>query len=191
MMNVVNGSGDGTITRLLREAGGGDPRASEDLLDRIYDDLKRLAQIQVAHESPDQSFQPTVLVHEVFLRLLGADHAPCTFEDRRHFFAVAARAMRRILVERARRRLAEKRGGGRRPLDIAHLDVAATTPDEELVALHDAVDKLDEGRRRIVDLRFFAGLTMQETATTLGVSLRSLEREWTYIRARLYRELKA
>jgi RNA polymerase sigma factor (TIGR02999 family) len=176
-----------TFTDLLRAAAGGDTPARDQVLERVYDDLRRLAKSRLAEAQGPATIQPTALVHEAWLKVLGG--AAASFEDRREFFIAAAIAMRSILVDRARRRTAEKRGGDRRRVELADLDVAATAQPQEILALHDALARLDEKHRQIVELRFFAGLGMNQVADTLGLPLRSLEREWTFIRAVLHREL--
>jgi RNA polymerase sigma factor (TIGR02999 family) len=171
----------------------GDPPANlnaAELLPLVYDELRRLAAQQLAREAPGQTLEATALVHEVYLRLVGpADER--RWNDRGHFFAAAAQAMRRILIDSARRKLAQKRGGGltRQPLDA----VAAPGPDEELVALDEALQKLaalDPLKARLVELRYFAGLTGEQAAAALNISPTTADRHWAYARAWLQTEVR-
>src|SRR5262249_17300138 len=161
-----------------------DPHAAAQLLPLVYDDLRRLAAHRLAHEAPGQTLQPTALVHEAYLRLVGAG-ARDNWEGRGHFFAAAAEAMRRILVETARRKRRLKHGGGvaRQPLDEAEL--LAPEPREDVLALDEALTELaatDRAAAALVQLRYFGGLTIPEAARVLGVSPRTAERLWTYAR---------
>jgi RNA polymerase sigma factor (TIGR02999 family) len=179
------------VTQLLNGIEGGDPHSSAQLLSLVYDELRRLAAHRLAHEGPGQTLQPTALVHEAYLRLVG-DRAGAQWDGRKHFFA-AAEAMRRILVENARRKRSIKRGGEmtRRVLDEAEL--LAPEPREDLVALDEALTQLaatDRAAAELVQLRYFGGLAMPEAAQVLGVSLRTAERLWTYARAWLHRHVK-
>jgi RNA polymerase sigma factor (TIGR02999 family) len=175
-------------TSLLRAIEAGDAEAAGRLLPLVYDELRALAAQKLAHEKPGQTLDATALVHEAYLRLVGADGG-LHFANRRHFFAAAAEAMRRVLVESARRKQRVKHGGGRRRVD---LDAVAATPDDDLLALHEALTRLEAEapvRAELVKLRYFAGLTMPEAAAALGVSLATAERYWTYARAWLYAAL--
>ena len=179
------------VTQLLSAIDRGDRHASEELLPLVYDDLRRLARHKLAHEAPDHTLQPTALVHEAWLRLTGGTSAP-GWDSKRHFFAAAAEAMRRILVERARRKHAIKRGGlhQRQPLD--DIDIAVPVPPDDLLALNEALEKLertDAEAAQLVKLRYFSGLTVNETAEVLGISERTVRHHWTYARAWLYREI--
>jgi RNA polymerase sigma factor (TIGR02999 family) len=182
----------GDISLLVDAARNGDPAAATELLPLVYDELRRLAAHRLAHETPGQTLQPTALVHEAYLRLLGgkgADH----WDGRGHFFAAAAEAMRRILVENARRKRCRKRGGGmaRRELDEAEL--LAPEPREDVLALDEALTRLaatDRAAAELVQLRYFGGLTIPEAAQLLGVSQRTAERLWTYARAWLHDHIK-
>lgn len=180
------------ITRLLEAAGEGDPGATRKLLPLVYEQLRKAAQKQMAGERRDHTLQATALVHEAYLRLVGSQAK--TWENRAHFYVAAAEAMRRILIEHARKRGRIKRGGDQQrvPLDAAYL-VQEAGP-EEIVSVDSAIRRL-EGRdsrmARIVRLRFFAGLSVEETAETLGVSDRTVRREWALARAWLHRELGA
>jgi RNA polymerase sigma factor (TIGR02999 family) len=178
------------ITRILEALEQGDPRAAGQLLPLVYDELRTLAAQKLAGEKPGHTLQPTALVHEVYLRLLGQGGTP-SFKDRGHFFAAAASAMRRILIDNARRKQTQKRGGGleRQPLDA----VAAPEPDEELIALDEALEKLaaiDPEKARLVELRYFVGLTGEQTAEVLGISPTTADRWWAYARAWLQTEVR-
>jgi RNA polymerase sigma factor (TIGR02999 family) len=164
------------VTRILSAIENGDPRAAGELLPLVYDELRRLAGVQLAREKPGQTLDGTALVHEAYLRLVGDQQ----FANRRHFFAAAAQAMRRILVESARR----KRLLGRVPLE--GLEPIARTDDERLLELHDALERLagsEPTAARIVELRVFAGLSVEEAAAALGLSRATAYREWTFARA--------
>jgi RNA polymerase sigma factor (TIGR02999 family) len=173
------------VTRLLDAAAAGDRRAAADLLPLVYDELRKLAGAQMAGERPGQTLDATAVVHEAYLRLAGG----CSFESRSHFFAAAAQAMRRILVENARRKGRLKRGGGRQR-EAAELDaLAAELPDEELLALHEALERFavhDPVKAKLVELHFFGGMSLPEAASHLGISLSTAERGWRYARAWLY-----
>ena len=176
------------VTRMLDAIGQGDPQAAEQLMPLVYDELRRLAAVQLAHEKPGQTLDATALVHEAYLRLAGDQQ----FENRRHFFAAAAEAMRRILVENARRKRALKRGGDRPRVD---LDLAQ--PDKErsepLLALDEALDRLearDPPKAELVKLRYFAAMTIEETAEVLGISVTTANRWWAYARAWLHEEMR-
>jgi RNA polymerase sigma factor (TIGR02999 family) len=170
------------VTRLLEAAAAGDRRAADDLLPVVYDELRKLAAARLAAEKPGQTLQPTALVHEAYLRLVG-DQA---FDGRGHFFAAAAEAMRRILVNRARDKGRLKRGGGRRRVDFDQLTDPAAAPADDLLDLDDALDRLASGYPQcaeLVKLRFFAGLTMDEAAASLGLPARTADRQWAFARA--------
>lgn len=179
------------VTCLLERIRGGDSRAASDLLPLVYDELRKLAESRMRHEAAGVTLQPTALVHEAYLRLVG-DVDP-GWDGRGHFFAAAARAMERILVDQARARARLKRGGDRRRELLP--DVADTfpgAPPEEIIALHEALNELeadDPRKARIVRLRYFAGLTAEEAAGAIGVSLSTLEREWRFVKAWLYEKL--
>jgi RNA polymerase sigma factor (TIGR02999 family) len=170
------------VTRILSEIEPGDPSAAERLLPLVYGELRRLAAARMANERADHTLDATALVHEAYLRLVGHQH----FEGRGHFFAAAAEAMRRVLVDHSRNRARLKRGGGTHRIDLDRLTDPASATDEDLLALDDALDRL--ARRypqaaEIVKLRFFAGMTLDEAAETLGVSLRTANRQWAFARA--------
>src|SRR5262245_4359651 len=176
------------VTRILDSLARGDPLAAGELLPLVYDELRQLAAVQLAQERPGQTLDPTGLGHEAYLRLVGDQH----FANRRHFFAACAEAMRRILVEAARRKHAGKRGGGQRRVDLESGLLACEGPSLDLLALDEALGRLEKeapARADLVKLRFYAGLTMPEAAEALGVSLATAERQWTYAKAWLYAEL--
>jgi RNA polymerase sigma factor (TIGR02999 family) len=180
----------GRVTRLLQQIDGGDPRASEELLPLVYQELRRLARARMARERPGLTLTPTALVHEAYLRLVGDQDLG--WENRGHFFAAAAEAMRRILIERARHYARRRHGGGQQRISLAegHLPVEAVP--EEVLALDESIQRLgerDEEMAAVVRLRFFAGLTVPETAAALGVSPSTVDRQWTAARAWLQREM--
>jgi RNA polymerase sigma factor (TIGR02999 family) len=184
------GSAMSEVTRILSAIEGGDPGAAEQLLPLVYDELRRLAAQKLAHEKPGQTLEATALVHEAYVRLVDVEKAQ-QWNGRGHFFASAAEAMRRILVENARRKGRKKHGGGRRRVN---LDVALGVADAavDLLALDEALSRLeaaDPVAARLVTLRYFAGLTTAAAAEMLGISVRSAERNWTYAKSWLHREL--
>lgn len=173
------------VTLILRQIEAGDPSAAEQLLPLVYDELRRLAAARMSQEAPDHTLQATALVHEAYVRLVDQEDAP-KWNHRGHFFAAAAEAMRRILVESARRRQSQKRGGDLERLPLDGVEPAATTGRPDLLALDEALQRLSEERPEIaqlVTLRYFGGLTMQQAADSLGIPLRTAERHWTYARA--------
>jgi len=185
------------VTQILSAIEHGDPHAAEDLLPLVYAELRKLAALGLAAEKPGQTLQATALVHEAYLRLvLGGDASTPRgqhWNSRGHFFAAAAEAMRRILVEEARRKRRPKHGGDRRRVDFEQALSIADTPDD-ILALDEALTRLeavDAVGAKVVKLRYFAGLTMPETAEHLGIPLRTAERNWTYARTWLHRELSA
>jgi RNA polymerase sigma factor (TIGR02999 family) len=180
------------VSRILDAAAQGDARAARELLPLVYDELRKLAAQRLAQEKPGQMLQATALVHEAYLRVAGSQQAE-GWNGRGHFFAAAAEAMRRILIEEARAKGREKRGGGwgRVSLD-SDVSIATTMPDEQLLALDGALTRLegvDGLAARVVKLRYFAGLSMPEVAEALGIALRTAERNWTYARTWLRREI--
>jgi RNA polymerase sigma factor (TIGR02999 family) len=180
-------------TEILRQIEQGETLAADRLLPLVYDELKKLAAARLAHELPGQTLQPTSLVHEAYVRLVDVEQAQ-GWESRGHFFAAAAEAMRRILVDAARRKRREKHGGNRHRVSLD--DVAPAVPDvrEDLLALDDALTRLathDSLAVRLVELRHFTGLSVSEAAQALGISTRTAERLWTYARAWLHREITA
>jgi len=181
------------VTLILQKIERGDPNATEELLPLVYQELRKLAAAKMGRESAAQTLQPTALVHEAWLRL-GGDAQP-TWQNRAHFFAAAAETMRRILIDRARRRRAQRHGGGQVRADAAEIDRVADLDrnDDQLLAVHEALDRFaaDEPRKaELVKLRYFAGFTLEETAEAMGIPLGTAKRWWTYARARLYRELR-
>jgi RNA polymerase sigma factor (TIGR02999 family) len=178
------------VTRILEAAQQGDPRAAADLLPLVYEELRRIAARQMAQESPGQTLQPTALVHEAWLRLAG-DDAP-RFQNRAHFFAAAAEAMRRVLIESARRKHSLKRGGAPLREELLDCHLVQQVPTDELLAVDEALNLLvaeDPVAADLVKLRYFVGLTMEDAASALGLPLRSAERLWAYARAWLRRSL--
>jgi RNA polymerase sigma factor (TIGR02999 family) len=180
------------VTRILSALEPGDPRAAEQLLPLVYDELRRLASQWLSRETPGQTLQPTALVHEAYVRLTGASGPDIDWDGRGHFFAAAAEAMRRLLVERARRRKRLKHGGDRHRIELDVAETLAQAPSEDLLALDEALTRLaahDSVKAEVVKLRFFGGLTMREVAQALDLSLATVERHWTYARTWLYAEL--
>jgi len=178
------------VTRLLQAAARGDGRAAEELLPLVYGELRKLAQGYLSNSPPGSTLSATSLVHEAYVRLVGDDDPG--WEGRGHFFFAAARAMRNLLVEHARRKGRLKRGGDRHRVDQSSLFLAVDAPPEDLLALDDALARLSREHPRqhqVVMLRFFAGLTAEQTAELLGVASRTVERDWRFVRARLYDEL--
>jgi RNA polymerase sigma factor (TIGR02999 family) len=173
------------VTQVLAAAEAGDPKAAAELLPLVYSELRALAAARLAAEKSGQTLQPTALVHEAYLRLVGGDR-PQDWNSRGHFFAAAAEAMRRILVEQARRKHSLKAGGGRRRLDLADVDPAVGEPGLDLLALDDALQQLaqkDPRKAELVKLRFFAGLTVPQAARVLGVAPSTADEDWAYARS--------
>src|SRR5262245_63318854 len=187
------------VTRILSAIEHGDPSAAEQLLPLVYEELRKLAAQKLAQEAPGQTLQPTALVHEAYLRLVGPAGASGDGADeqhwdgRRHFFAAAVEAMRRILINRARDRGRLKRGGGWRRLRLEQFDLSLNEPPEEFLLLNDALDQLaqeDPASAELVKLRFFAGMTLDEAAKTMGVVRRTADRYWAFARSWLYAALR-
>src|SRR5262245_48093624 len=202
------------VTQILSQIDAGDPAAAEQLLPLVYDELRKLAAAKLAYEQPGQTLQATALVHEAYLRLVGGqrslagpsvnqceenstDHQPAdrrpAFDSRGHFFAAAAEAMRRILIDQARRKGSAKRGGEAKRQPLEEAEIAAPEGDLDLLALDDALSRLeqtDAAAAQLVKLRFFAGLTMDEAAAALGVSPRTAYYTWTYARSWLHKEMR-
>lgn len=187
------------VTQILDQIQQGDPHAAEQLFPLVYEELRKLAAQKLTHEAPGQTLQATALVHEAYLRLVmpasGSRDPPEAqhWDGRRHFFAAAAEAMRRILINRARDRGRLKRGGGWRRLRLEHINLSVSEPPDELLDLNDALDKLaqeDPACAELVKLRFFAGLTLDEAAETLGVVRRTADRYWAFGRSWLYAALR-
>lgn len=177
-------------TLLLTALEQGDPKANEKLLDLVYEELRRLAANKMARESPGQTLQPTALVHEAWLRLVGSDKQQ--FKNRAHFFSAAAEAMRRILIDRARRKLRVRHGGDFERVDLDGLDLAAPGAERELLDVHEVLDKLTKERpiqAEVVKLRYFAGMTNAEIAQVIGVSVPTVKNYWTFARAWIFQEI--
>jgi RNA polymerase sigma factor (TIGR02999 family) len=180
-------------TRILHAISRGDRLAAGELLPLVYNELRRMAAHYLSSEAPGQTLQPTALVHEAWIRLSGGSEE-VSFVNRGHFFAAAAEAIRRILIERARKRNALKRGGGLRPLDLDHANVAVETDDETLLLVDEALQKLEREQQtaaELVKLRFFAGMTNVEACAVLRISERTAKRYWTFARAWLYQEIRS
>ena len=198
------------VTRLLSQIDSGDPAAAEQLLPLVYNELRKLAAAKLAHEKPGQTLQATALVHEAYLRLVGPgvgsqesgvgavdshrtdSRYPDSWHSRGHFFAAAAEAMRRILVERARRKLRLRHGGGHQRVDLDSQAEIGDDADDDIVALDEALQRLEQDEpdaAAVVKLRYFAGLTIEEAAQALNISVRTANRHWAYARAWLYQQL--
>lgn len=180
------------ITRLLRDASAGQDSAHERLLPLVYEELLSIARRRMAAERAGHTLEATVLVHEAYLRLLGPGGSPLDWTNRAHFYHAAAEAMRRILIDHARQRARQKRGGGRQRVPIEALDVPASDDSNEILALDAAICRLEEQDARagkIVRLRYYGGLSVEDTAAALRLSLRTVKREWAFARAWLYRQL--
>lgn len=178
------------INHLLDTLQQGDPVAADQLLVMVYTELRRLAAAKMAREMPGQTLQPTALVHEAWMRLGGGGQR---WENRAHFFGAAAEAMRRILIDRARRKLAARHGGGGEHVDVDEIEIAAPAKDDELLAVHEALDKLaahDARKAELVKLRYFAGLSIDEAADVLGISAPTAKRDWAYARAWLFAAIR-
>jgi RNA polymerase sigma factor (TIGR02999 family) len=179
------------VTQLLNAIEAGESKAAEELLPLVYEELRKLAARKMANEAPGQTLQPTALVHEAWLRLVGKDNPQ--FEGRGHFFAAAAEAMRRILIERARQKLSLKRGAGAQRVNLEDLEVAMMADDDTLLAVDEALTKLakeDPEAAEFIKLRFFAGFTTEEAAQVLGIHERTARRHWRFARGWLYEELR-
>ena len=183
------------VTKILSAIEQGDAHAAEKLLPLVYDELRRLAAHKLAQEKPGQTLQATALVHEAYMRLVGGEEAPGReqrWDSRGHFFAAAAEAMRRILIDRARQKGAEKRGGDRKRINIDAIDLASTATPDQLLLLDEALAKLartDPDAARLVELRYFASLTVDQAGKALGISTATAYRHWNYARAWLHGEL--
>ncbi len=181
------------VTLILSAIEQGDPHASEQLLPLVYDELRRLAAQRLAHEKPGQTLEATALVHEAYLRLVDGTEAQ-HWDSRGHFFAAAAEAMRRILVDQARKKRTLRRGAAAKRLTLAQVEPAFVSRDEDLLALDDALrrlEQIDPTKAKLVNLRYFAGLSIPETAKILGVSVTTANRYWAYARAWLHEELRS
>jgi RNA polymerase sigma factor (TIGR02999 family) len=181
----------GDATLLLDAVELGDPKAAGELLDLLYDELRKLATSKMAQEAPGHTLQPTALVHEAWLRLIGASNRK--FENRAHFFSAAAEAMRRILIDRARRKMTVRHGGQCERVDLDELELAVEQTDEQLLAVHEVLDKFSRehpAQAEVVKLRYFAGMTNEEVAQVLGVSVATVKNYWTFARAWLFQEIR-
>jgi RNA polymerase sigma factor (TIGR02999 family) len=179
------------VTRILTAVEQGDPQAASRLLPLVYDELRKLAAQRLAHEKPGQTLGATALVHEAYLRLVDTEQE-LPWNSRGHFFGAAAEAMRRILINRARDKARLKRGGGRKRVDLDKLTVADQADDDDLLALDDALERLareNPACAELVKMRFFAGLTLEEAAASLGLARRTADRTWAFARAWLYQAL--
>jgi RNA polymerase sigma factor (TIGR02999 family) len=177
----------GDITRLIERAAAGDHSSADALLTQVYEQLRGLARRHMAQERAGLTLQPTALVHEAYLRLLG--NGPVEFQNRAHFFAAAAEAMRRILIERARRRSRAKHGGGRARFDLSDSDKIAEAPSLELLAIDEALERFaaeQPQKAELVKLRYYAGLTLEQAAEVLGISRATADRHWSFARAWLF-----
>jgi RNA polymerase sigma factor (TIGR02999 family) len=181
------------VTRILESIEHGDLKAADELLPLVYGELRKLAASKMANEAPNQTLQATALVHEAWLRLVG--NADPKFENRAHFFAAAAEAMRRILIDKARRKRALRHGGNQQRVELEGvLSVAVPGDDDELLAVNEALDKLaaqNQPEAELVKLRYFVGMTLEEAAEVLGISARTADNYWAHSRAWLYHEIKA
>src|SRR5436190_17920118 len=178
------------VTQILREIRDGKQESAEQLLSLVYTELKRIAAQKMAGEAPGNTLQPTALVHEAWLRLVGEGDQ---WNGRNHFFMAAAEAMRRILIEHARQKRRQKRWGNQQRVPLEEVDLAVNTHPETLLLVNEALERLkaeDARAAQVAELRFYIGLTVEETAKVLGVSIPTANRDWTYARARLFREIK-
>jgi RNA polymerase sigma factor (TIGR02999 family) len=183
---------DDDATLLLVAVEQGDPTATERLLDLLYHELRRLATSKMAHEPPGQTLQPTALVHEAWLRLVASNNPK--FENRAHFFSAAAEVMRRILIDTARRKLTRRHGGGFERVDVDALELAAPDADQQLLAVHEVLDRFASqhpAQAEVVKLRYFVGMTNEETAQILGVSVSTVKNYWTFARSWIFHEVRS
>jgi RNA polymerase sigma factor (TIGR02999 family) len=179
------------VTQLLGAIEGGDPKASEQLLPLVYESLRRLATAKMTGQPAGHTLQPTALVHEAWIRVCEENHP---WQNRKHFFAAAAEAMRRILIDQARRKQRLKRGGPQERVDIDSINLATESTPDELIEVNEAIEKLsveDPVKAELIKLRFFVGLAIPEAAEVLGISATTAKRHWTFARAWLYNELKS
>lgn len=180
-----------TLTHLLQQAASGERKAAEELLPQVYEELRKLAASKMAAQFSGHTLQPTALVHEAWLRLTQTDNSQ--FEGRTHFFAAAAEAMRHILIDRARRRQALRHGAGAGHVELDGLEIAGATPDDEMLAVNEALEKFaaeEPQKVELVKLRYFVGMTIEQSAEVLGISEATAKRHWAYARAWLFDELQ-
>ena len=180
------------VTQILEAVSRGEAKAANELLSLVYEELRRLATAKMALEAPGQTLQPTALVHEAWLRLTGGDQRQ--WNDRTHFFAAAAEAMRRILVDNARRKRTERHGGGQQRVEMPEIASAVMETDDKVLAVNEALEKfavLDPQKTELVKLRYFVGMTIEQAAEALGISERTAKRYWAFARAWLHEEIKA
>ena len=180
------------VTRILESIEHGDPKAADELLPLVYGELRKLAASKMAREAPNQTLQPTALVHEAWQRLVGNENPQ--FANRAHFFAAAAEAIRRILIDKARRKRALRHGAGRQHVELDEVEIAAPADDDEILAVNEALDKLalqNQAEAELVKLRYFVGMTLEEAAKALNISARTADNYWAHARAWLFREIKA
>ena len=178
-------------TVLLAAVEQGDSKAAAELVESVYDELRNLASAKMRQQAPGQTLQPTALVHEAWLRLVGARNP--TFKNRTHFFAAAAEAMRHILIDRARRKQTQRHGGGSERVEFEEFELAAQSPDDELLAVHEVLDAFSVQypvQAELVKLRYFAGMTNEEASQVLGISLSTLNNYWNFSRAWLFKEIR-
>jgi RNA polymerase sigma factor (TIGR02999 family) len=180
------------VTRILQSMEHGDPTAADELLPLVYDELRKLAAVRMANESPNQTLQPTALLHEAWLRLTGGNNP--SFANRAHFFAAAAEAIRRILIDKARRKQALRHGGGQQRVELDEVEIAAPGDDQEILDVHEALDKLaliNGAEAELVKLRYFVGLTLEECAQVMNISARTADNYWAHAKAWLFNEIKS
>jgi RNA polymerase sigma factor (TIGR02999 family) len=180
------------VTRILESIEHGDPKAADELLPLVYGELRKLAASRMANEAPNQTLQPTALVHEAWRRLVGKENPQ--FANRAHFFAAAAEAMRHLLIDNARRKVARRHGGGLQRVDFENADIAMPADEDHLLAVNEALDRLaahSPVQAQVVKLRFFVGMTAAESAEVLGLSERTVKQYWSYAKAWLYREIQS
>jgi RNA polymerase sigma factor (TIGR02999 family) len=179
------------VTRILESIEQGDPKAADELLPLVYGDLRKLAAAKMAKEGPNQTLQPTALVHEAWLRLVGNENPH--YANRAHFFSAAAEAIRRILIDKARRKRAIRHGGGQKAMDLEDVEIAAPCDSEEILNVHEALDKLamqNRAEAELVKLRYFVGMTIEEAAAALGISTRTADNYWAHAKAWLFKEIE-
>ena len=180
------------VTRILESIQHGDPKAADELLPLVYAELRKLAAYKMANSAAGHTLQPTALVHEVWIRLVGSENP--TFENRAHFFAAAAEAMRHLLIDNARRKLARRHGGGLQRVDVENVDIAMPADEDHLLAVNDALDRLSSSnpvQAQVVKLRFFVGMTAAESAEVLGLSERTVKQYWSHAKTWLYHEIQS